>query len=96
MPESINPDQKPERKGPKSIPCVRAKRKRVSALTSDQRKQITWLFDHWQGDADHVADRCGIIGVQRADVLAVVLADTRRKGPEWEQGGAVLPIRRIA
>lgn len=53
-------------------------RRRVTALTPDQKRRICWLFDSCGGDADYTAERCGFIGVQRGDVLAVVLADTRR------------------
>lgn len=53
-------------------------RARVSSLTADQKRRICWLFDHCGGDADYTAERCGIVKVQRGDVLAVVLADTRK------------------
>ncbi len=65
----------------KRLFCVQGKRKRVGSLKNEERSRIVFLFDHSGGDADYVADRCGVIGIQRADVLAVVLAETRRKGP---------------
>ncbi len=59
------------------MPRVKSVRTRVSSLRRDQRRVICDLFDDCGGDADYTAERCGIIGVQRGDVLAVVLADTR-------------------
>jgi hypothetical protein len=85
MPDPINQEPKPQPIRPKRLsPVHRKRRKRVSALTTDERKRIVFLFD-WNGDPDYVAERCGIIGVQRGDVLAVVLMDTRRRGPGWER-----------
>lgn len=69
------------------------RRKRVTSLTPEQRRTIVYLFDALSGDYDAVAQRCGILGVQRADVLAIVLADTR-KGPQSEPGMGRLGITR--
>jgi hypothetical protein len=54
------------------------KRKRVRNLMPELRRQIPALFDITGGDYDRVAED---LGVPRADVLAVVLHDTRRKQP---------------
>lgn len=54
------------------------KRKRVRNLMPELRRQIPTLFDLTLGDYDRVAED---LGVPRADVLAVVLLDTRRKQP---------------
>lgn len=50
-------------------------RQRVPSLKPEKRREIVALFD-MTDDYDAVAERCC---VQRADVLAVVLADTRRR-----------------
>jgi hypothetical protein len=66
----------------KRLFCVQPqRRKRVTQLTPDEKRRIIFLFDASGGDYDQAADRCGIPGLQRADVLAIVLADMRR-GPE--------------
>ncbi|HXS98770.1 MAG TPA: hypothetical protein VN736_29440 [Candidatus Limnocylindrales bacterium] len=67
-----------------SLICVRRKptRKRTGSFTAEQKRRIIFLFDQTNGDADYAAERCGVVGVQRADVLAIVLADTRRKQPQ--------------
>jgi hypothetical protein len=91
-PETQPPHSQPAQ--PKRATRVQ-RRKRVSALTPAERRQIVYLFDAWAGDADHVADRCGIVGVQRADVLAVVLAETR-KGPQQSPALVLVGTRRAA
>lgn len=71
------------------------KRKRVPSLSPEKRREIVALFDITD-DYDYVAERCL---VQRADVLAVVLADTRKRGPAPGPGLANLirfPVRGAA
>lgn len=65
-------------------PVHATKRKRVRNLLPKLMREIPALFDLLQGDYDRVAEDCG---VQRADVLAVVLLDTRRKMP-----GSTVPM----
>ena len=54
------------------------KRRRVTALTGDERRRVVFLFDALQSDPDQVVERAGIIGLQRGDVLAIVLGEMRK------------------
>lgn len=71
------------------------KRKRVRNLMPELRRQIPALFDITGGDYDRVAED---LGVPRADVLAVVLHDTRRKQPGTAPSVGARPfvVRRTA
>lgn len=71
------------------------RRKRIPGLTDDKKREIITLWDMTGCDYDYVAERCM---VQRADVLAVVLADTRRKAPQPSPAisGRVIEFRRTA
>lgn len=94
-----NPAAKPQLVERKPKAPVHKKRRRVGTYTREERKQIVFLFDKYKDDVDYVAERCGIFGCQRADVLAIVLGETRRKGPGIEPdsaSGNVVPIRKIA
>lgn len=75
----------PERK---NISGVRSKRKRIPSLDPAKAREIAALFDMTDGDYDYVAERTR---VQRADVLAVALADIRRRGP-GHAGSTVRPF----
>ncbi len=80
----------------KRLFIVQRSRKRVTSLTAEERRRIVFLFDATGGDYDQVADRCEIPGVQRADVLAIVLDDTRRKGPNTAPALRVMAARGVA
>ena len=91
----MTPARQPGKSGtkPEVVQKIKAKhvqrlrRKRVMSLTQDERKQIVYLFDHSGGDADYVTQAVSFAVLQRADVLAVVLAETRRRGPS--SGGSM-------
>jgi uncharacterized protein RhaS with RHS repeats len=73
------------------------KRKRVTALTQDQKRQVIYLFDHY-GDPDAVVERAGILGLQRGDVLTVALIDLRRQLQPGGGGASLyaMPLGRTA
>lgn len=68
-------------------PIQRVRRTRVMSLSAEEHRRIIYLFDHSGGDADYAADRCGVIGIQRADVLAIAL---------WQTRAELLSMRRSA
>ena len=80
----------------KQLFAVQRGRKRVNSLSVEQRKQVVYLFDHANGDVDQVADRCGIIGIQRGDVLAIVLAETRKQPQSTPPGLRLSVAGRVA
>jgi hypothetical protein len=59
-------------------------RKRVRNLMPELVRRIPALFDACQGDYDRVASDHA--GIQRADVLAIVLLDTRKRVAALERG----------